>query len=215
MIGSQVAALLTKGYARAASHVGMPHQQYRPASAINPLTTVLATVNASFNIGGSYKSQAKADQTLWQCITDAGTLQVGDFLVGSFTWSVIGMQALMPVLALRCNDSITVSRGTPLFDPTDGLHDTLTVIAQALPVYVQLKRDKGFSEPVGFPAPSNSSAAMPMLDLTLGLGGVVPAGFIEAGDMVTLSSGQKFKVDAVTTSTVTMALACTPYEPTA
>ncbi len=215
MIGSKVNALLTKGYARAASHIGTPHQQYRPASAINPLATALATVNASFNIGGSYKNQAKADQLLWQCLTDAGSLQIGDYLVGTYTWAIIGLQELMPVLALRCTDLITISRGTPSFNTTDGLQDTVTVIAQGLPCYMQLKRDKGFSEPLGFPAPSNSSAAMPMFDLTVCLGGVTPDGFIKDGDMVTLASGQLLKVDAVATSTVTMDLACTPYVPSA
>lgn len=215
MDGTTLNSRIYNGYAKAASHIGQLQAQYRPASAISPLTASIGNLLASFNIGGQYANQAKADVLMWQAILDGSQVQIGDYLVGEHTWAIIGMEPLMPVIALRCTDKVTVSRGSRSFTTADGLSQTETVIAQDLPCYVQLKRDKGFGSPAGFPAPTNTSAPMPAWFVYVCLGGVTPAGFFKEGDVVTASSGQKWKIDAASSSTVMWQLACVPYEPNA
>jgi hypothetical protein len=65
---------------------------------------------ANFNINGSYTGQSKADQRYWQIIADASQLQLGDYLVGPSTYCVVGMDPLLPPIALRCTQVLTFSR---------------------------------------------------------------------------------------------------------
>ena len=216
MDGATLNALIYKGYAKGATHVGMPHAQYRAANAINPLsTTPIATIPAAFSVGGNFDNQSNPDQIIWQVVADGSQLAVGDYLVGAHAWAIIGMEELMPVMAMRCTDSITVARGSRSFTVQDGLMQSETIIGQNLPCYIQLKRDKGFSAPAGFPAPTNSSAPMPEWTVYLPLGGVTPAGFFREGDSITASDGQQWKIDAASSSTVIWQLACVPFEPNA
>ena len=217
MDGATLQGRIYHGYAQASAKVGTAHTQYRPSSAINPLGTALGTLLASFNIGGSYANQAKQDQILWQAVLDGTQVDIGDYLVGAETWAIIGKQALMPVLAMRCTDTLSMSRrnSTPTQGP-DGTTYGTTQLAAAVPCYVQLKRDKGFSAPAGFQGgATNTSAPIPEWNIFVCLGGVTPAGFFQPGDVITTGAGETLKIDAASTSTVMWQLACTPYKPNA
>ena len=218
MDGTRLQSLLNTGYARAASHIGTPHAWYRAATPINPLQAVnsLGTLQASFNIGGQYLNQPKADVWLWQTIVDGAQVEIGDYLSGADNWCIVGKQALMPIIALRCTDTISISRAGAVTQTADGAQQSTVSIASGIPCYIQLKRDKGFSSPAGFQGgATNTSAPMPEWLVYVGLGGVTPQGFIQDGDMITNESGNQWKVDAASTSTVIWQLSCTPFKPDA
>ena len=152
MNGATLNGLIYKGYARAASKIGVSHAQYRPTSPLTPFATQYGTIDAAFSVAGSFAKQTQADQILWQAVADGSKLALGDYLVGPHTWCIVGMEPLMPVIALRCTDTISISRSSEAFSATDGLTQTLTQIAAGIPCYIQLKKDKGWSAPVAPPA---------------------------------------------------------------
>ena len=218
MDGKRLQSLLNTGYARAASHIGTPHLWYRAATPNNPLQSVnrLGTLAASFNIRGQYLNQPKADVWLWQAIVDGSQVEIGDYLSGENIWCIVGKQPLMPIIALRCNDMISISRAGAITQTADGAQQSTQQIASGIPCYIQLKRDKGFSMPAGWQGgATNTSAPMPEWLIYVGLGGVTPHGFIQEGDMIINEAGNQWKVDAASTSTVIWQLACTPYKPNA
>ena len=218
MNGALLQSRINHGYAMAANQIGTAHTWYRAATPLTPLQPVnsLGTLPASFNIGGQYLNQPKADVWLWQALADGSQLQIGDYLVGAETWCIVGMQALMPIMALRCTDSISISRAGPISQTADGAQQSTVQVASGIPCYVQVKRDKGFSAPAGYQGgATNTSAPMPDWLVYVGLGGVTPAGFIKDGDIITNQVGDQWKVDAASTSTVIWQLYCTPYKPNA
>lgn len=218
MDGATLQSRIYHGYAQAAAKIGTPHTQYRPATAMTPIAPInsLGSINATFNIGGSFANQAKADVLLWQGVLDGSAVDIGDYLVGAQTWVIVGKQALMPVMALRCTDSVNIARAGAVTQTADGAQQSTVQVAASVPCYIQLKRDKGFSAPAGFQGgATNTSAPMPEWQVFLCLGGVTPAGFIREGDIITTSTGDQWKVDAASTSTVIWQLSCTPYLPDA
>jgi hypothetical protein len=219
MDGTTLNAKVYAGYAKAALRIGTAHTQYRPSSAITPIAAgniITPALQASFNIGGQYKNQSKADVWLWQAVLDGSAVAIGDYLVGAETWCIVGMQALMPIIALRCTDTISISRAGTVTQGADGAQQGIVTVASGIPCYVQLKRDKGFSAPSGFQAgATNTSAPLPEWLIYLCMGGVTPMGFIKDGDTITASNGQKWRVDAASSSTVSWQLSCTPYSPDA
>ncbi len=216
MNGDLINQKIERGYALAAAKVGATHSVYRAPSAISPLlSTPVVTTPIGFNIAGQYKDQVQGDQLLWEVIVDPTLVQVGDYLVGPHTWMVVGMEPLMPMVALRCTDKITASRGTESFSQTEGLHSSVQAYAVDVPCYIQLKRDKGFGAPAGYPAATNASAPTPEWIIYTGISGVTPAKFFKEGDMITLTTGQLLRIDAASSSTLTWQLVCTPYYPNA
>ncbi len=215
MDGALLNTKIQRGYAIAAGKIGVSHTWYRPSSPLTPFASAIGSLSAAFNVAGSFAKQTQADQIFWQAIADGSQLALGDYLVGPHTWCIVGMEPLMPVIAMRCTDTISISRGSESFSATDGLSQSLTTIAAGIPCYIQLKRDKGFGSPAGFPAPTNSSAPMPEWNVFVGLFGVTPDGFIHDGDLVQDQNGNQWKVDAASNSTLAWQLACTPYKPNA
>jgi len=213
MNGTTLNAKIQRGYAIAAGKIGVSHAWYRPSSALTPFATQFGSLNAAFNVAGLFAKQTQADQIFWQAIADGSQLAIGDYLVGPHTWCIVGLEPLMPVIAMRCTDTVSISRSTEVFSATDGLTQTLTQIAAGMPCYIQLKKDKGYSAPVAFPAPTNTSAPMPEWIVYIGLGGITPDGFIQEGDLIQDENGNHWKVDAASNSTLTWQLAVTPFKP--
>ena len=112
--------------------------------------------------------------------------------------------------------TISISRAVQQFSQSAGATQGLTIIAASVPASIQLKRDKGFSAPTGFPAPSNTSAPMPMWMIYIPASAGLAQGAVLGADLITdLQSGAQYKVDAASWSMLGWQLACTPYEPTA
>ena len=108
--------------------------------------------------------------------------------------------------------TISISRAVQQFSQSAGATQGLTIIAASVPASIQLKRDKGFSAPTGFPAPSNTSAPMPMWMIYLP---ILTDGVVLPADALTDNDGNVYKVDAVNFGIYGYVLAASPYEPPA
>jgi len=218
--GASVQAQYYKGLARAAARMGTPHTQYRPAGATinDPLNAAntLATLNANFNIGGKYPGQTKVSQNYWQAILDGTAVELGDYLVSAQTWCIVALDQLMPPIALQCDNAITVKRASYGFTASEGAASSETLILTACPCSIVLKRDKGFSVPVGFPTKSNTDAPMPMYTIMVYTGASPTSGVpILSGDLVTDLAGKTYKVESEQWSPLGTMLSATHYRPQA
>ena len=112
MDGATLQQRVYYGYAQAAQRIGLPFSQYRPTSASNPLQTVLATLTASFNaLDMKYSKPNGYARPTWYCLADGRLLKVGDYLTGNgSTYFIAAMQPLLPILAVKCNRTVTVYR---------------------------------------------------------------------------------------------------------
>lgn len=103
-----------KGYAAAAQRVGHVYQQYRPSSAINPISvgSLVGSRNASFNAEDmTYGKPNKYGKATWYALLDGTLTQPGDYFVGEDgTYFIAGMQPLLPILAVSCDRIVNVFR---------------------------------------------------------------------------------------------------------
>jgi hypothetical protein len=213
MDGITIQAKIKQGYAKTAAIIGQSHTQYRPLNALNPFLIPLGAVEAIFTVNTQFK-QAKPDQILWTAMVN-GTVQTGDYLVGTNTWAMLQTEPLMPLLAMRCTDTISsMARVAEEFTTLDGAGQSETILAQNVPCYVNLKRDKGFGAPKDFPGGTDTSAPLPEWLVYVALGGVYPSGFFQDGDLLSIR-GEQWRVDAASSDTVMWQLACTAYIPNA
>lgn len=110
-------------------------------------------------------------------------------------------------------------RGGMSFTTAEGLANTTITIVTSTPAAIQIKRDKGFGSPAGFPASTNSSAPMPAwmiyIPLTLEITALGPAGILDGDEITDLADGRKFKIDAAEFTPLAWQLACAPYKPDA
>ena len=115
--------------------------------------------------------------------------------------------------------NVSIGRVAYTSTSQDGLSQSDTVVLASTPASIQLKRDKGFSSPTGFPAPSNSSASMAAWMIYVQMTATVAAlgtDGIQDGDLITdLASGRQFKADACEYTPLEWQIAATPYKPTA
>ncbi len=214
MDGATIAAKVQAGYGKAGAIVGQPHTQYRPPNPMNPLLLQIGMVLVAFEVSGKFR-QAKPDQIIWEALANGSLLNPGDYLVGTHTWGVLQSAPIMPPLVMRCNDQIaSVSRVAEAFTMADGATQTENVIAQNIPCYIALKRDKGFGAPKDFPGGTDTSAPLPEWLVYVPLGGVFPVGFFQDGDLLSVH-GEQWRVDAAASDTIMWQLACTSYIPNA
>lgn len=193
MNGALLQQKLVNGRARAASQIGTSHNQYR-GTPTNPLApaSLIGSVQASFNINGAYKGQSSADQLYWQVI-NSGTIQIGDYLVGTHTWCIVAIDQLLPPIALRCTDSLTFSR--PAAAAQVGALSYQTVAAQAIyatsvPGYLSAKKETG--------RPATALPGDADLRAFYSAAFYLPAGSVEERDIVTDGNGARYQVVAAT-----------------
>lgn len=113
MDGTLLQPKIYAGYAKAADHIGLPFQQYRPTTAANPLSgAALQTLSASFNVKDmAYGKAADYAKAGWYCLADGRQLAQGDYLTGNgHTYFIAAMDPLLPILAILCNRTVTVYR---------------------------------------------------------------------------------------------------------
>ena len=113
MDGATIQARIWRGNDKAAQYIGSSFEQYRPStnSVSAPLSASLQTLMASFNAEDmTYRRPAKYGKPLWYCMADGSQLAVGDYLVGDDTYFIAAMQDLLPILAVKCNRTVSVLR---------------------------------------------------------------------------------------------------------
>lgn len=148
MDAGRLQQLIYKGYGAAATHIGPCYNVYRSASPLNPIqqANLLGTLNASFNIGGSYNGQSKANQLYWQIIADGSVFEIGDYLVGPATYCVLALDSLLPPIALRCTQTLSFFR--PTIDESAGLQpypnpEIGAAYASGIPGVLSVKKETG------------------------------------------------------------------------
>ncbi|MDB5965525.1 MAG: hypothetical protein JWQ72_2025 [Polaromonas sp.] len=113
MDGPTIQARVYKGYARAATVIGLAYAQYRPTSATAPITTPLAMIKAAFDSKANYSFSAPNEygDATWYALLDDASVANGDYLIGNGqVYFVAAKQFLLPVLAIDCNRSVAVLR---------------------------------------------------------------------------------------------------------
>lgn len=101
------------GYGKAAQRIGYVAQQFRAASAFNPLqTTPLQSLNASFTTNFNYSAPNKYGQATWFGVFDGRQFVVGDFLSSpeDGVFFVAAMQTTLPIYCVQANRIISVLR---------------------------------------------------------------------------------------------------------
>ena len=212
MDGPKLVGLVGKGYARASSKIGTSHSWYR-GGLIAPIQApnLRGTLHATFAPDRAFKQAPKFNTVLMYGFVDTTQVVAGDILVGTHTYVML-QEGLIPPTALLCPQTVGVQRVSQTSSPTEGSYQTTTQIAQGFPANIQIKRDKGFSEPVGFPAASNTSASMP--DWTIYIPWLTD-GAILNGDLITDENSNTYKADAVQFTPWGYVIAATPYQPDA
>ena len=115
MDAATLQARIYAGYAKAALRIGYSADQYRPASANNPLSVgnKLRSLPVSFNAEDmTYSKPNKYGKATWYGLFDGTLTQVGDYLVNEQdgTFFIAAQQTALPILLVNCNRTINVLR---------------------------------------------------------------------------------------------------------
>ncbi len=113
MSASNIQDAIYNGYNIAATVLGFPYRQYRPSAAANPTGgEPLATLSASFSTGAgyTYPKGGSYKDVVWNALVDGRQVEVGDYLVNDVhgTYFIAATQDLLPILAVKCNHTLTV-----------------------------------------------------------------------------------------------------------
>lgn len=125
MDGATIQKRIWSGYAKSAGVLGSPYEFFRPASGSTPavwtdpntntLKNRLFSQNVSLNAEDmKYSKPQKYSKATWYALMNGTGLEVGDYFVGAQgTFFIAAMQALLPILAVECNRTVSLSRVSP------------------------------------------------------------------------------------------------------
>ena len=185
-----------RGYAIAAPRIGIAHDLYRPATALNPLATgnKIATLPVSFNNEDfKYGRPSKYGDPTWYAVVDGAQTRVFDYLKGpSGTFFIAAQQALLPIFAVECNRTINVYRpqqqtgiGAVGYGGDTDANETL--LMQQWPASL-LRGSKGDRNGVNLPGDVRS----PWWEILLPYAGVQ----IRTDDVITCDLGRRYIVSS-------------------
>lgn len=195
MDGATLQQKVYAGYAKAALRIGTSFNQYRASTAINPTASgnLVQSLLASANVNWAYDRANKYGNAVYQMLVDGTQTQVGDFLVGSSTYYIAAMQPLLPILAVKCNHTITIKRPTQPVGVGQvgygGYQDsTATILYQGCPASI-LEGTKGENNSFNLP----NDIKMPWWRVIFpSLGGVN----IVTGDIITDETNLQYQVSS-------------------
>lgn len=102
------------GYGEAAAVLGSPYLFYRPAGGQfvgDELFTRPVALNAE---DMKFSRPNKYGKSTWYALLDGNGVAVGDYFIGQLgTFFIAAMQPLLPILAVECNRTVTLSRVAP------------------------------------------------------------------------------------------------------
>jgi hypothetical protein len=113
MDAATIQARVDRGYAIAGSKLGPTYSQYRPASALAPLATVLRSLPVALDPSStfSFTNPSGHGGARWHALIDRTLIAVGDYLIGQEgTFFVGARQALLPVICFQANRTVSVRR---------------------------------------------------------------------------------------------------------
>ena len=138
MDGTTVQKRIWAGYAKSAAVLGFSCQFYRPASGTTPavwtdpttheLNNRLLARNVSVNAEDmKYGRPSKYGKATCYALVDGTSLQPGDYFDGpQGTFFIAALQALLPILAVQCNRTITLYRVPPQTSVGAGTYGGMT-----------------------------------------------------------------------------------------
>lgn len=198
MDGTKLQGKVYYGYAKSAKRIGLPFSQYRPATAMNPVSgpMLVGTILASFNAQDmKYSKPNTYGKAVWYCLADGRLMAVGDYFVGApGTFFIASMQPLLPIQAVECNRVVTVYRpqqqagvGAVGYGGNTQINQTAIITAFPASILINSKADKG---PVNLPGDTRSAwwnLLLPPIPSTV---------VIEDADIVIDDLGNRYTVSA-------------------
>ena len=181
------ATLQTKVYSgmgKAAQRIGALFTIYRPSSATSVIVSGnnQGTLNAHFTTNGQYNTPNKPGQAYWQVMLDGTQVAVGDYLVGTpGTFYVAAKQPLLPILAVGCNRTVSITQGGT------------TPVAVGWPTSILLESSRGdmpLEDIAGNPASPHWYCLLP----------VVTGINIDVADLVTDDRGRNYLITSAEAS---------------
>ena len=150
---------VARGYGIAARFLGSPYTQYRPTTSSSPLTNVVQTISAAFDIvpGFKFAGPAQWGKPTRYGLFDTTNVAVGDYFVGqNQTLFVSAFQLFEPPELVLCNATMSIS--SPGSDTLPGESQSYggrtdasdLVLATGWPVSILIKQ-KGDMDPVKLP----------------------------------------------------------------
>lgn len=133
---SLIQARVDQGYAKAASVLAAPYQQYRAAGPNNPIAEPLETINVWITTDPALKGLMPMTFGKPQCFAavERDGLEVGDYLVGQLgTFFVTSIDYPSPVAMIYCNRIINAARAQDALQPGANIQRFGTAIQTATP----------------------------------------------------------------------------------
>jgi hypothetical protein len=126
------------GLNRAANILGRPTDAYRPAGTTNPInrSNRYLRLRAAFcRVDGNFSRSVGYGVAIWRGHFDASYTRVGDYLVqGCDVWFIAEQEPLLPVLCVRTNRVISITRQlTPGTGASTAAADTTVTIMSNWP----------------------------------------------------------------------------------
>ena len=119
MDGARLQERIYHGYGKAAQHIGLPCNHFRPTNALSPALSVGSLfqrrLEASFNAKDmAYGKANDYGKPVWYCVADGNRLNPGDYLQrpDGQIFYIAAMQPLLPIIAIDCNRIVSVLRPT-------------------------------------------------------------------------------------------------------
>lgn len=158
MNGATIQQKIWLGYGKAAGYIGQSYAQYRATGANSPTgalvnPSLMVSLNAEDMTYAKPRGYAKAT---WYALLDGTNALVGDYLVGGDTYFIASMEPLLPILAVKCNRTLTFARpeATQAFGAIQGYEGNTaaneTILATGWPASV-LAGTKGEKDEVDLP----------------------------------------------------------------
>lgn len=113
MDGHRLDDLIYRGRGKAAVHIGVPCQVFRPQNPTAPFTNQVAALDVALNAADSkYLKPNLYGKPIWYADMDGRQTQPGDYLVRSDgkIWFVAAQPQLLPIVAIDCNAWVAVRR---------------------------------------------------------------------------------------------------------
>lgn len=204
MTPAQITAKVNKGYAVAAKKVGFPFSQYRPTDPLAPLAAPLSTLPAAFDTNGRFNAPNGYAHPTWRGYFDGSRTLPGDYLVevsptqtgqDARIFFVAAQQPLLPILAVDCNETITIKRQPQ--EGTAGLSETWggdvqageTILISGWPCS-RLQGTKGEKANSGIPSETRLPWYSALLPTTPGI-------VIKTGDIAVDANGIRYSISSV------------------
>jgi hypothetical protein len=135
MRGERLNELIWRGRGKAARHIGLPCQVFRPQNSTAPLTNQVTALDIALNAADQkYLKPNLYGKPVWFADMDARHTQPGDYLVrdDDKIWYIAAQQQLLPVVAIECNRRIRIVRDPPQTAvgelPYSGIIDPVNVL---------------------------------------------------------------------------------------